>query len=391
MLENGLTPEANTIEDFVSEGKALESAMKTVNHYDRHPSSTTQRTDTPKTQSRHEEKMKKVGVTFVKKSELKDYSGGLKPRAFVNNRTSFKSKPHVHQHANEKQDTDADKPQLPPERDTSGAPAVICFNCNKPGHYAKDCRQSKRDKAHVRAARTAVTEEPDEVEDEHEPPEHGSRRSSESQGGRSDEDELVEIDVYDNGWYERDSDTEQMFAIREEDPAKGQGDKARFRKVQLRADKTARPRPEIAPEEKECLATFIKIGECEAWTLWDSGSTTTGVTPAFAQVADIRVFPLSNPHMLQLGTIGSRASVNYGSNIEMEAPGISCNTYVDIANFDRYDMIIGTPFMHRNKVILDFENKQVIVNGVATPATRVLLEDNDGRLRRYRTVDKKKD
>ena len=67
-----------------------------------------------------------------------------------------------------------------------------------------------------------------------------------------------------------------------------------------------------------------------------------GVTPAFAQVADIRVFPLMNPHMLQLGTIGSQASVNYGANIRMEAPGISCNTYVDIVNFDRYDMIIGT-------------------------------------------------
>jgi hypothetical protein len=53
--------------------------------------------------------MKKVGITFVKKSELKDYSGGSKPRAFVNNRTNFKSK--VHQHANEKQDITADKPQ----------------------------------------------------------------------------------------------------------------------------------------------------------------------------------------------------------------------------------------------------------------------------------------
>ena len=97
-----------------------------------------------------------------------------------------------------------------------------------------------------------------------------------------------------------------------------------------------------------------------------------------------------NPHMLQLGTIGSQASVNYGSNIGMEAPGISCNTYVDIVNFDRYDMIIGTPFMHQNKVILDFNNKQVIVNSVATPATWVLLEDNDGQLWWSRMVDKRK-
>jgi len=51
-------------------------------------------------------------------------------------------------------------------------------------------------------------------------------------------------------------------------------------------------------------------------------------------------------------------------------------------------MIIGTPFMHKNKVVLDFENKQVIVNGKSTPAVKVLLNDSDGRLRRYRSVDK---
>ena len=37
LLENGLTPEANTVEDFVSEGKALEAAMKTVDYYDQYP------------------------------------------------------------------------------------------------------------------------------------------------------------------------------------------------------------------------------------------------------------------------------------------------------------------------------------------------------------------
>ena len=86
--------------------------------------------------------------------------------------------------------------------------------------------------------------------------------------------------------------------------------------------------------------------------------------------------------------MGSQATVNYGADIRLEAPGISANTYVDIANFDRYDMIIGTPFMHKNKVILDFENKQVIVNSKPTPAVKILLDDSDRWLRRYRSVDK---
>jgi hypothetical protein len=147
----------------------------------------------------------------------------------------------------------------------------------------------------------------------------------------------------------------------------------------------------VKKEDKECLATFVNVGGFKAWTLWDSGSTTTGITPTFAQVADIPVFPLLDPHILQLGTIGSRSVVNYGTEVEVTAPGARGQIYMDIANFDRYDMIIGTPYMRHNKVQLDFENDQVIVNGVATPATKVTLADTDGRLRRYRATDKRKE
>jgi hypothetical protein len=81
-----------------------------------------------------------------------------------------------------------------------------------------------------------------------------------------------------------------------------------------------------------------------------------------------------------LGTVESQATVNYGMDVKLETLGISDKTYVDIANFDCYDMIIRIPFMHKNKVILDFENKQVIVNGKATPAVKILLDDSNGWL-----------
>jgi len=33
MFKNGLTPEANTVDNFIAEGKAIEEAMKTQGHY----------------------------------------------------------------------------------------------------------------------------------------------------------------------------------------------------------------------------------------------------------------------------------------------------------------------------------------------------------------------
>ena len=100
---------------------------------------------------------------------------------------------------------------------------------------------------------------------------------------------------------------------------------------------------------------LIDVAGHQAWTLWDSGSTTTGITPSFVDVAKIKVFPLSNPHILQLVTVGSQAAVNFGTYVHISTHGMSREEYVDVANFDHYDMIIGTPFMHARKVVLNFE------------------------------------
>ncbi|KAG6881415.1 hypothetical protein C0992_001131, partial [Termitomyces sp. T32_za158] len=125
--------------------------------------------------------------------------------------------------------------------------------------------------------------------------------------------------------------------------------------------------------------------------LWDSGSTTTGITPQFAHVNAIRVHELMEPLMLQLGTVGSRAIVQFGAEVKVKALGQPTKEYVDIANFDRYDMIIGTPFMRRNKVSLNFVNNKVIVNGIPLRAERVALADTDGRLRWYRATEKRRE
>jgi hypothetical protein len=93
------------------------------------------------------------------------------------------------------------------------------------------------------------------------------------------------------------------------------------------------------------MATFVNVGGIDTWTLWDSGSTTTGITPTFAQVANILVFPLNDPHVLQLGTIGSRSIVNYGTEVNVTTHGSNGAIYMDVANFDHYNMIIGTPYM----------------------------------------------
>ncbi|KXN90264.1 hypothetical protein AN958_04572 [Leucoagaricus sp. SymC.cos] len=117
--------------------------------------------------------------------------------------------------------------------------------------------------------------------------------------------------------------------------------------------------PQAKSSEKQCLTILINVNGIDAWTLWDLGSTTMGITPSFAHIAGIKVHDLMDLHMLQLGTVGSRLTINFGANIEIKMGDDPIKTYINVANFDCYNMIIGMPFMQANNIVLDFVKNEV--------------------------------
>jgi len=256
-----------------------------------------------------------------------------------------------------------------------------------------DCPRPKQSRDHIRAVRT-------EVPDDNQRPDNGSGEEvnapsiqDDGYGSCGDEVKEIEIDVYDNDYYSRSTDEDVLAAMTEMpmDKSHPSSKDVKMQKVIMTVSKESHPRPTIPSNVKECLATFTKVGGQEAWTLWDSGSTTTEITPSFVDVAKIMVFPLKNPHMLQLGTIGSCASVNFGAYVDVATHDASKREYVDIANFDRYDMIIGMPFMRSRNVVLNFENDIVKIGDQAIPATKVLVPDTDNHVHQYHTTDKKQE
>ena len=128
------------------------------------------------------------------------------------------------------------------------------------------------------------------------------------------------------------------------------------RNYQIKSSGRKKERPLVEPEDKECLVTWTKVGDLKAWTLWDSGSTTSGITPSYAELANIIIDTLETPHILQLGTVGSHSIIKLGADVAISIGGRSHLSYVDVANFNHYDMIIGMPFMRKNKILLDFQD-----------------------------------
>ena len=48
--------------------------------------------------------------------------------------------------------------------------------------------------------------------------------------------------------------------------------------------------------------------------------------------------------------------INFGTRARLELGTITENdAYLDVVNIDRYDMIIGTPFMRKHGLVLDFK------------------------------------
>ena len=123
-------------------------------------------------------------------------------------------------------------------------------------------------------------------------------------------------------------------------------------------------RPRTSGSDCRCMAALMKVNGLEAYALLDTGSTTVSVTHDFARVARLDVIQLENPVQLQLGTVGSRSMINFGTKTRLElGPVREDNAYLDVVNIDRYDMIIGTPFMRKHGLVLDFEKNALTVQG----------------------------
>jgi hypothetical protein len=291
---------------------------------------------------------------------------------------------------------------------------IICFHCNKKGHYATKCPE----KIGVQGYALDIIAEDDQGENSQEMP----KDSSEVEGAKAEDqqeeqeetpegaqydpedhqeqyrfselsEEEVEcrmIHVYPIEGLEKDGAPQLMAAhVPERDGVPPQNSTIR-RKVGF-----IDPQPKREAKYQQTINVLLNVGGIMANVLFDTGCTTEALSPEFARVAGLRPLELTQQMGLALAVKGSSSKLNFGTWADVTVGPIrNTTTYFDIINIDRYDAILGTPFMWKHSISPIFEDGgyllhkgkrlDVPIKVVNRPVNRELT-NKEGRDRSFRT------
>ena len=115
-----------------------------------------------------------------------------------------------------------------------------------------------------------------------------------------------------------------------------------------------RSRPLWKHKEYRAISVFWEIGGVKAHCLIDRGCEGVMISPEFTWAAKIKTFTLEKPIGLQLAVTGSKFIINYGTNTTIKINCEESKEYFNVINIDYYYAILGTLFLKKFKVMIDF-------------------------------------
>ncbi|KIJ28411.1 hypothetical protein M422DRAFT_91479, partial [Sphaerobolus stellatus SS14] len=107
----------------------------------------------------------------------------------------------------------------------------------------------------------------------------------------------------------------------------------------------------------------------KAHCLLDSGCEGIMISSDSVRANKLAKFELEKPVILQLACMGSKSTVQYGLTAKILLGKEKYEEYFDIANVNYYNIILGTPFLLRFEILLDFKNNCVQMVSPSVVAT----------------------
>ena len=115
----------------------------------------------------------------------------------------------------------------------------------------------------------------------------------------------------------------------------------------------------------------------KAHCLLDSRSEGVLLSPEFTQAMGIKTFVLEKPIALQLACINSRSMINYGTHMTIKIGCKVVEEYFDIANIEHYNAILGTLFLRKMGIVLDFRSPGMAqIDNEVIPTGKVSFDES---------------
>ena len=290
--------------------------------------------------------------------------------------------------------TSPDKKQTPSatSKPTFNAATAQCFACGNYGHIASDPKCPK----YTKRINLAVAGDPSDSSpsDDHSgaPDGAGSDNDRNDEGNEhlsfNDTAHIIDNSGSDSGpTKDNHSDYLSLSADEDDTPPRISGMTARFgmaftkpRPVKgtdespiymydakMRRKKPAPPadpnQPARSAESQMLVTVSATVGGIKALTCIDTGSTVDCVTPELVKVCNLNSFKLEEQLPLQLACKGSRSKLTFGTRTNIELGPLSSKEFFDIVNLDRYDCVIGIPYLRKHGIVVDLAANTLTVNG----------------------------
>ncbi|KIJ47525.1 hypothetical protein M422DRAFT_248951 [Sphaerobolus stellatus SS14] len=266
---------------------------------------------------------------------------------------------------------------------------VVCFNCNQPGHIRPNCPFPDRDRrvAGARIEEAILEEDEGQIEEFDEYAPHPEKQQEYEDQPEEDEQQYC----FNDEEYETRSIDNEVVHVNAVIKASGYNDHHRLYGIRVweaetdlrvsavlqtggkeqpvydhRARKKARPLP-TRGKENETISMFWDIVGTKAHCLLDSGCERIMISSDFMRANKLLKFELEKPVILQLACVGSKSTVQYGLTAKILLGKEKYDEYFNITNVDYYNVILGTPFLRRFEILLDFKNNCVQMGKLSFP------------------------
>ena len=128
------------------------------------------------------------------------------------------------------------------------------------------------------------------------------------------------------------------------------------------------------------LSGFGEVNGTHAHCLLDSSCEGVMVSPDFARATGMKLMRLEQHIGLQLLCVGSKSTINYGTKATIMFGNTHVKEYLDVANIDYYDIILGMPFLRCLGVTLDFAGPGTIRMGASVVPKNLLSSSHDNKV-----------